>query len=106
VESLPEYLVGTGGWAYFNVSGKSNLKAYSEVFNFAEVKELEPWIPKVKDTANQVKKIYGYFNNHFHGYAPKNCLQLIERSGLLSKEQEQAKKRTVSKQANLSVFFG
>jgi uncharacterized protein YecE (DUF72 family) len=34
---LTRYLVGTGGWAYFNVTGKSSLKAYSEVFNFVEV---------------------------------------------------------------------
>jgi uncharacterized protein YecE (DUF72 family) len=34
---LPDYLVGTGGWAYFKVSDKSSLKAYSEVFNFVEV---------------------------------------------------------------------
>jgi uncharacterized protein YecE (DUF72 family) len=34
---LTDYLIGTGGWAYFNVPGKPSLKAYSEVFNFAEV---------------------------------------------------------------------
>jgi uncharacterized protein YecE (DUF72 family) len=34
---LTDYLIGTGGWAYFNVPGKSPLKAYSEVFNFVEV---------------------------------------------------------------------
>jgi uncharacterized protein YecE (DUF72 family) len=37
VRSLTDYLVGTGGWAYFKVSGKTSLKAYSEVFNFVEV---------------------------------------------------------------------
>ncbi len=34
---MPEFLVGTGGWAYFKVPNKSSLKAYSEVFNFVEV---------------------------------------------------------------------
>jgi uncharacterized protein YecE (DUF72 family) len=34
---LIDYLVGTGGWAYFNVPDKPSLKAYSEIFNFAEV---------------------------------------------------------------------
>jgi len=34
---VTQYLVGTGGWAYFNVPRKSSLKAYSEVFNFVEV---------------------------------------------------------------------
>ena len=34
---LPDFLVGTGGWAYFKVQSKPSLKAYSEVFNFVEV---------------------------------------------------------------------
>ena len=32
-----DYLVGTGGWAYFKVPEKPSLKAYSGVFNFVEV---------------------------------------------------------------------
>jgi uncharacterized protein YecE (DUF72 family) len=32
-----EYLLGAGGWAYFQVPNKTPLKAYSEVFNFVEV---------------------------------------------------------------------
>jgi len=35
--SLKEYLIGTGGWAYFRVPGMSSLKAYSRVFDFVEV---------------------------------------------------------------------
>jgi uncharacterized protein YecE (DUF72 family) len=34
---LTDYLVGTGGWAYFNVPGKPALKTYSEIFRFVEV---------------------------------------------------------------------
>jgi uncharacterized protein YecE (DUF72 family) len=34
---LTDYLIGTGGWAYFKVPKKPSLKAYSEVFNFVEV---------------------------------------------------------------------
>ena len=34
---MTDYLVGTGGWAYFNVPSKSQLKAYSEILNFVEV---------------------------------------------------------------------
>jgi len=37
VQSLTDYLVGTGGWAYFKVPDKPPLKAYSEIFNFVEV---------------------------------------------------------------------
>jgi uncharacterized protein YecE (DUF72 family) len=35
--ALTEYLIGTGGWAYFKVPDKPSLKVYSEVFNFVEV---------------------------------------------------------------------
>jgi len=34
---LTKYLIGTGGWAYFKVSNRPPLKAYSEHFNFTEV---------------------------------------------------------------------
>ena len=34
---LPDFLVGTGGWAYFKVPNKPFLKAYSELFNFVQV---------------------------------------------------------------------
>ena len=34
---MTDFLIGTGGWAYFNVPGTPSLKAYSEVFNFVEV---------------------------------------------------------------------
>ncbi len=34
---LKEYLIGTGGWAYFHISGLPSLVAYSKAFNFVEV---------------------------------------------------------------------
>jgi len=34
---LPDFLIGTGGWAYFEVPNRPSLKAYSEIFNFVEV---------------------------------------------------------------------
>lgn len=37
MRSVTKYLVGTGGWAYFNVPGRSSLRAYSRIFNFVEV---------------------------------------------------------------------
>jgi uncharacterized protein YecE (DUF72 family) len=37
VQSLTDYLIGTGGWAYFKVPDKPPLKAYSDIFNFVEV---------------------------------------------------------------------
>jgi uncharacterized protein YecE (DUF72 family) len=37
VRALTDYLIGTGGWAYFKVPNQPSLKAYSQVFNFVEV---------------------------------------------------------------------
>ena len=34
---LVNYLIGTGGWAYFKVPGQSSLRAYSRIFDFVEV---------------------------------------------------------------------
>jgi uncharacterized protein YecE (DUF72 family) len=34
---LPEYLIGAGGWAYFQIPGLHPLAAYSKAFNFVEV---------------------------------------------------------------------
>lgn len=35
--SVTRYLIGTGGWAYFNAPEWSSLEAYSKVFDFVEV---------------------------------------------------------------------
>ena len=56
-------------------------------------KELEPWIPKVKEAMEKVRTVYGYFNNHFHGYAVENCLQILEMLGTLTQQQVKAKAR-------------
>jgi uncharacterized protein YecE (DUF72 family) len=66
--------------------------------------ELEPWIPKIEEAAKKVKKVLGYFNNHFHGYAPENCLHLIERLGLLTERQRKAREKISEKQAGLADF--
>jgi len=34
---LPEYLIGAGGWAYFQIPGLHPLAAYSKAFNFVEI---------------------------------------------------------------------
>ncbi|MGD0330675.1 MAG: DUF72 domain-containing protein [Nitrososphaeria archaeon] len=34
---MAEYLIGTGGWAYFNIPGRDSLEEYSRIYNFVEV---------------------------------------------------------------------
>jgi len=35
--ALPKYLIGAGGWAYFQVPSMHPLVAYSRAFDFVEV---------------------------------------------------------------------
>jgi uncharacterized protein YecE (DUF72 family) len=46
---LKEYLIGTGGWAYFQVPQLSSLLAYSRVFDFVEVNSTFYQIPPLKE---------------------------------------------------------
>ena len=99
---LPPEMHLTADFAYFRWHGHGE----NIWFDYRYSKdELEPWVPKVEEAAGKVKKVYGYFNNHYHGYAPENCLQLMERLGLLSQEQKKAKEKSKVKQAQLGAFF-
>jgi uncharacterized protein YecE (DUF72 family) len=87
---LPPEVHVTTDFAYFRWHGNGK----NPWFNYRyKPEELKPWIPKIKQTSKKVNRIYGYFNNHFHGYAVENCLQVLEMLGVLTKEQEKAKKK-------------
>jgi uncharacterized protein YecE (DUF72 family) len=87
---LPPELHFTASLAYFRWHGKGVRPWYNYRYG---VEELEPWFPKVKKAAEKVKTVYGYFNNHYHGYAVENCLQVLEMLGVLTHEQTEAKNR-------------
>jgi uncharacterized protein YecE (DUF72 family) len=99
---LPPELHFTTDFAYFRWHGHGKDIWFDYHY---DKQELECWTSKVEEAASKTKKVYGYFNNHYHGYAPENCLQLIEQLGLLSEEQEKAKAKTVVKQSRLATFF-
>ena len=42
---MAEYLIGAGGWWYFNIPGKDALEAYAKIFNFVEVNSTYYFIP-------------------------------------------------------------
>ena len=52
-------------------------------------KQLQEWVPKVKTVRENSQKTFGIFNNHFHGYAPENCLQLMNMLGIADSKQLQ-----------------
>ena len=51
------------------------------------------WLPKVKEVEGSIKTAYGYFNNHFHGYAVENALSILKMLDKLTPAQEEALKR-------------
>ena len=99
---LPPEVHLTADFTYFRWHGRGERPWFDYLYEKAE---LDEWIPKVEEAAEKVKKVYGYFNNHFHGYAPENCLYLIEKLGLLTEEQKRAKQKAASKQSQLGSFF-
>ncbi len=54
--------------------------------------ELSAWIPKLKEMS-QDADVYGYFNNHYHGYAPENCVDVLEMLGMATPEQKEMGQR-------------
>jgi uncharacterized protein YecE (DUF72 family) len=99
---LPPEVHLTADLSYFRWHGRGERPWFDYLY---DKKELSGWVPKVEEAAKKVKKVYGYFNNHFHGYAPENCLYLIEKLGLLTEEQKRAKQKAASKQSQLGSFF-
>ncbi len=99
---LPPEVHVTADFAYFRWHGRGENIWFD--YRYSQ-EELEPWVGRVQETAKVAKNVLGYFNNHYHGYAPENCLQLLERLGLLSLEQKKAKDRGVFKQAHLGAYF-
>jgi len=63
-------------------------------FNYRySTEQLQEWTPKVNETAGRAKKVLGYFNNHFHGYAPENCLQIMQTLGITTAHSQAALQR-------------
>lgn len=105
---LPSEVHVTTDFAYFRWHGHGKNPWFDYRYG---IDELEPWIPKLKETSLKVKKVFGYFNNHYHGYAVENCLQVLEMLGVLTPEQEEAKKKVYMhfnpkmKKSSLDHFF-
>lgn len=84
---LPPDVHLTADFAYVRWHGHGERPWYN--YHYSE-EELENWVPKIKEVEREVKTLYGYFNNHFHGYAVENCLRILQMIGKLTPEQEEA----------------
>ncbi len=85
---LPPEVQVTSDFSYFRWHGHGTRPWFNYRY---KLEELKTWVPKMRKVAKGVKKVYGYFNNHFHGYAVENCLQVLEMLGVLTPEQADAK---------------
>lgn len=92
---LPPELHFTSNFAYFRWHGRGTRPWYN--YRYRD-EELEPWIPKIKEAKGKVEKVYGYFNNHYHGYAVENCLQVLEMLDVLTPLQRE-------KKSNIGNYF-
>ncbi|MEM2103027.1 MAG: DUF72 domain-containing protein [Candidatus Bathyarchaeia archaeon] len=90
---LPPETHVTSDVAYVRWHGRGERPWYYYLYS---KEELETWVPRVKEITKQAKTTYGYFNNHYHGYAVKNCLEFADMLEIMTQEQKEAKK-TVDK---------
>lgn len=100
---LPPEVHLTADFAYFRWHGRGEKIWFDYRYSRNEI---DAWVLKVQEASKSVKKVFGFFNNHYHGYAPENCIYLLERLGLLSEAQKKAKEKLKIKQAQLGTFFG
>ena len=84
---LPPETVVTADFAFIRWHGQGRRPWYNYRYTDGE---LNAWVPKVKEVTSRVKKTYGYFNNHFRGFAVDNSLKMMQMLGVARPEQEEA----------------
>jgi len=80
----------TSDTAYIRWHGRGTKPWFNYRYSEEELKE---WVPRVKETVVKAKKVLGYFNNHFHGYAPENSLQIMQMLGIVTPHGSAALRR-------------
>ena len=84
---LPPDVVITSPLAYIRWHGRGTRTWYNYLYSGDE---LQSWLPKVKQAAENAEEVYGYFNNHYHGFAPQNALTVLKMLGMASEKQLEA----------------
>lgn len=87
---LPPDTVITADFAFIRWHGRGSRPWYN--YRYSE-KELDTWVPKVKDVTSRVKATFGYFNNHFRGFAVENSLKMMEKLGISTPRQDEIRER-------------
>jgi len=89
---LPPEVHVTANFSYIRWHGRGTRPWYD--YHYSR-QELEEWVPRVLEVSTKVGKVYGYFNNHYHGYAPENCVEILEMLNIALPEQSHIKERIV-----------
>ncbi|HVP23731.1 MAG TPA: DUF72 domain-containing protein [Conexivisphaerales archaeon] len=84
---LPPEIVRTADFTYVRWHGLGKRVWYDYRYSKEQISE---WVPKLKEALASSKEVYGYWNNHFHGYAVLNGLEAIELMGMMTPEQKEA----------------
>ncbi len=84
---LPPDPVVTADFAFIRWHGRGTKPWYNYRYTG---KELASWVPKVKEVTARTKTTYGYFNNHFRGFAVENSLKMMGMLGVSSGVQDEA----------------
>jgi uncharacterized protein YecE (DUF72 family) len=87
---LPSEIHITSPLGYVRWHGHGHQPWYD--YRYTE-EQLQGWVPKVKEIRENTKKMFGIFNNHFHGYAPENCVQIMEMLGIAQEKHRKTLKR-------------
>lgn len=82
---LPPITYVTTDFAYIRWHGRGRNPWYYYHYSLGELNE---WKPRILDIRDRVERIYGYFNNHFKGYAVHNALQVLEILEIITPTQK------------------
>jgi uncharacterized protein YecE (DUF72 family) len=74
---MSQLLIGTGGWAYFQVPGTDSLQAYSQAFDFVELNSSYYELPSISSATDWRKRVPPDF--HFSVRCPR---VLVDQYGL------------------------
>jgi uncharacterized protein YecE (DUF72 family) len=85
---LPPETVVTADFAFIRWHGRGSRPWYN--YRYSE-DELKKWVPKVKEVSSRVDRTFGYFNNHFRGFAVENSLKMLGMLGVSAPEQDEAR---------------
>jgi uncharacterized protein YecE (DUF72 family) len=91
---LPPDTTTTADFAFVRWHGHGERPWYNYRYRQAE---LEGWTKKVEAIATKTKKVYGYFNNHFHGYAVEDSLKMMDLLGNASAAQRKLLEQVTKK---------